>query len=75
VQGFTRKKGGPYVKEQAAFLVHADEDTSPKATQARLKLILYGGLYRFSDIRPANGDEGSALWWCEWKPTTNEANA
>jgi hypothetical protein len=65
VQGFTRKKGGPYVKEQAAFLVHADEDTSPKATQARLTLILYGGLYRFR----------SALWWCEWKPTTSEANA
>jgi hypothetical protein len=74
VQGFTRKKGRPYVKEQAAFLVHADEDTSPMATQARLTLIIYGRLYRFSDMRPANGDQGSALWWCEWKPTS-EANA
>ena len=74
VQGFTRRKGRPYVKEQAAFLVHADEDTSPMATQAKLTLILYGRLYDFSEMRPANGDEGSALWWCEWKPTS-EANA
>jgi hypothetical protein len=70
VQGFTRKKGRPYVKDQAAFLVHADEDTSSMATQARLTLILYGRLYRFSDVRPANGNAGSALWWCEWKPTS-----
>ena len=70
VQGFTRKKGRPYVKEQAAFLVHADEDTSPMATRARLTLILYDRVFRFGDVRPANGSAGSALWWCEWKPTS-----
>ena len=61
-------------RERAAFLVHAAEDTSPMATQARLTLILYAKFYRFSDVRPANGDEGSALWWCEWRPAS-EASA
>jgi hypothetical protein len=67
IQGFTRKKGRPYVKDQAAFLVHAGRDITPTATQARLSFMLAGKLHRFSDMRPANGDAGSALWWCEWR--------
>jgi hypothetical protein len=73
IQGFTRKKGRPYVKDQAAFLVHAEQDTSPTATQARLTFILAEQLHCFSQMRPANGEAGSALWWCEWRPVKSEA--
>jgi hypothetical protein len=67
IQGFTRKKGRPYVKEQAGFIFNHMKDTSPMATQAQVMFSLSGKLHEFSPMRPANGDAGSSLWWCEWR--------
>jgi hypothetical protein len=78
IQGFTRKKGRPYVKEQVAFITGHQNDTSPIATQARVSFMLDGKLHVFSDMRPSNGDSGSSLWWCEWRasdPSTTELSA
>jgi hypothetical protein len=69
VQGFTDGGGRPFVKEQVAFLIHHEMDKSPKATQARVALLLDGELLVFDGIRPAAGDsEKSSLWYCQWKP-------
>ena len=78
IQGFTRKKGRPYVKQQVGFIHGHQSDTSPMATQARVSFMLDGKLHAFSNMRPSNGDEGSSLWWCEWRagePSTSEPNA
>jgi hypothetical protein len=75
IQGFTRKKGRPYVKEQVGFIHGHQTDTSPAATQARVSFMLDGKLHTFSNMRRSNGDERSSLWWCEWRagePSTSE---
>jgi hypothetical protein len=78
IQGFTRKKGRPYVKDQVGFIHGHQSDVSPLATQVRVSFLLGGKLHSFSNVRPSNGDAGSSLWWCEWRagePSTNEPSA
>ena len=74
VQGFTQKKGRPYVKEQAGFIVDHTHDTSPTPlVSPKVSFALAEKLHFFTPVRPANGDAGSALWWCDWRPVPPQA--
>jgi hypothetical protein len=74
VQGFTHKKGRPYVKEQAGFIVgHTNDTSSTPLVSPQVSFALAEKQHIFTPVRPANGDAGSSLWWCDWRPVTSQA--